>query len=112
MELAFTLRELEVDTVPVNFLNPIPGTPLGDRSLLKPMEALQIIAMLRFVLPDKQIKVAGGREVTLRDMQSWMFFAGASSTMVGNYLTTQGRRSEDDFQMLADLELDQPGEVK
>ena len=109
VELAFTLRELEVDTVPVNFLNPIPGTPLADRPLLKPMEALQIIAMLRFVLPDKQIKVAGGREVTLRDLQSWMFFAGASSTMVGNYLTTQGRRAEDDFQMLADLELDQPG---
>lgn len=112
VDLAFTLRELEVDTVPVNFLNPIAGTPLADRPLVKPMEALQIIAMLRFVLPDKQIKVAGGREVTLRDMQSWMFFAGASSTMVGNYLTTQGRRAEDDFQMLADLELDQPCEVR
>ena len=69
------------------------------------MTALQTIAMFRFVLPDRQIKIAGGRENCLRDLQSWMFFAGASSCMIGNYLTTKGRQVEDDFQMLADLEL-------
>ncbi len=105
VDLALALRELEVDCVPINFLNPIPGTPLEGTEPLRPMTALQIIAMFRFVLPDQQIKVAGGREKCLRDLQSWMFYAGASSCMVGNYLTTAGRNLADDFQMLGDLEL-------
>jgi biotin synthase len=106
VDLAFTLRELNVDTVPINFLNPIPGTPLENLAVLAPMTALQTIAMFRFVLPDKQIKIAGGREKCLRDLQSWMFYAGASATMIGNYLTTEGRSAADDFKMLADLELE------
>ena len=105
LDLALTLRELEVDSVPLNFLNPIAGTPLENQPPLAPLEALQTIAMFRFVLPDKQIKIAGGRENCLRDLQSWMFYAGASSTMIGNYLTTRGRRPEEDFQMFQDLEL-------
>ncbi len=105
IDLAFTLREVDVDTVPLNFLNHIPGTPLAKNPSLKPMEILKTIAFFRFILPDKEIKVAGGRETNLRDLQSWMFYAGASSTMIGNYLTTEGRPASEDRQMIEDLGL-------
>jgi biotin synthase len=105
VEFAFTLKELEVDSIPVNFLNPIPGTRLADADYLTPMECLRIIALFRFILPDKRISVCGGREKNLRDLQSLIFFAGASGTMVGNYLTTTGRTPENDMQMLKDLGL-------
>jgi len=106
IDLAFTLKNLDVDVVPLNFLHPISGTPLENSVPLSPMEALKIISVFRFVLPDKEIKIAGGRERNLRDLQSWMFYAGANSTMIGNYLTTTGRKVEDDFQMIKDLTLD------
>ncbi|BBO16371.1 biotin synthase BioB [Candidatus Brocadia pituitae] len=109
IDLAFTLKDLDVDVVPLNFLHPISGTPLKDSLPLKPMEALKIISVFRFVLPDKEIKIAGGRERNLRDLQSWMFYAGANSTMIGNYLTTTGRKVEDDFQMIRDLGLELAG---
>jgi len=105
VDLAFELKRLDVDIVPINFLIPIPGTPLESTAELSPLECLKIISIFRFVLPDKEIKVAGGREVHLRDLQSWIFFAGASALMVGNYLTTCGRPSEQDLQMVADLGL-------
>lgn len=103
VDLALELRELGVDSVPINFLNPTPGTPLGERPLLPPREALRIVALYRFVLPTGEIKVCGGREATLRDLQSWMFRAGASGTMLGDYLTTQGRSADEDMRMFADL---------
>lgn len=105
LELFFTLKELDVDTIPLNFLNPIPGTRLESSPQLLPMEILKIISLARFILPDKDIKVAGGREKNLRDMQSFIFFAGANSIMVGGYLTTQGRSYEEDLRMIADLGL-------
>lgn len=105
VDLAFTLKSLNVDVIPLNFLHPIPGTPLENNIPLTPMEALKIISVFRFILPDKEIKIAGGREKNLRDLQSWMFYAGANSTMIGNYLTTTGRKVEDDFQMIKDLGL-------
>jgi biotin synthase len=105
VELAFTLRELNVDSIPLNFLNPIEGTKLADADYLTPMECLRIIALYRFILPDKQISVCGGRERNLRDLQSWMFFAGANGTMIGNYLTTSGLAPEHDWQTLRDLRL-------
>jgi biotin synthase len=105
VELALTLRELPVESVPLNFLNPIPGTPFEHNPPLAPLEALQTVAMFRFVLPERQIKIAGGRESCLRDLQSWMFYAGADSCMVGNYLTTRGRDLAADMRMLADLDL-------
>jgi len=108
VSLAFELRELGVDSVPVNFLHAVKGTPLGEQPALRPLEALASVAMLRFVLPDRQIKVAGGRTSVLRDMQSWMFYAGASSAMVGDYLTTRGRALSEDFAMLSDLEVRGP----
>jgi biotin synthase len=102
VELAFTLKELDVDGIPINFLNPIAGTRMEDRSLLKPLEALKCIAIFRFVHPDKNILICGGREVTLRDYQSWGMLAGANGLMIGNYLTTQGRSIKTDIDMVKD----------
>jgi len=104
-ELALTLRELQVDSIPVNFLNPVPGTPLEGRTDLTPPDCLRIIAMMRLVNPAREIIVCGGREVNLRDLQALMFAAGATGTMVGNYLTTSGRPAEEDLRMLRDLGL-------
>ncbi len=109
VEMALTLRELDVDSVPLNFLNPIEGTPLAGSSLITPQECLVTIAVYRLLLPAKMITVCGGREKNLRDLQSWMFFAGASGTMIGNYLTTTGRNTADDWQMLKDLDLETEG---
>ena len=106
IDMALALRELGAEVVPINFLNAIPGTALyGRHPDLSPMQALQIVAVYRFLLPDRELKIAGGREKILRDLQSWMFFAGASSAMVGNYLTTFGRPAAQDHQMLRDLDL-------
>jgi biotin synthase len=105
VELAETLRELNVDTVPINFLNPVEGTRLADADFLTPMECLKIIAIYRFMLPEKNLTVCGGRERNLRELQSWIFLAGASGMMTGNYLTTPGRDPQQDRQMLTDLEL-------
>lgn len=106
VELAQTLRELDVDSIPLNFLNPIPGTRLEAADFITPLDCLTTIAIFRLILPAKKLSVCGGREKNLRDLQSWMFLAGASGTMIGNYLTTQGRLPEDDWQMLRDLELE------
>jgi biotin synthase len=103
IEMAETLRELDVDTVPINFLNPVEGTPLADAAFLTPMECLTIIAIYRFMLPAKDLTVCGGREKNLRELQSWIFLAGASGMMTGNYLTTPGRAPEQDRLMLDDL---------
>jgi biotin synthase len=102
VELALTLKELDVDGIPINFLNPIPGTPMGDRPLLRPLEALKCIAIFRFINPDKNILICGGREVTLGDYQSWALLAGANGIMIGNYLTTQGRNIKMDIDMVRD----------
>jgi biotin synthase len=106
VDLAFTIRDLDVDTVPMNFLHPIDGTPMEGREPMPPLEILRTIALYRFVLPMMEIKICGGRVVNLRDLQSMIFFAGASSLMVGNYLTTAGRDPELDWQMLKDLEME------
>jgi biotin synthase len=102
VELAFTLKELDVDGIPINFLNPIAGTRMENRPLLKPLEALKCIAIFRFINPDKNILICGGREVTLRDYQSWAMLAGANGLMIGNYLTTQGRNIKMDIDMVKD----------
>jgi biotin synthase len=109
IELAFTLRDLQVDSVPLNFLNPIPGTPLANNQQLTPMDCLRIVALFRYALPDRRISVCGGREKNLRDFQSWIFMAGASGTMIGNYLTTSGRDRAMDMQMFRDAEVEIDG---
>ncbi len=108
IELAMTLKELGVDSVPINFLNPRPGTPLEDANYLTPRECLLTIALYRFILPDRSIIVCGGREANLRDLQCLIFAAGANGMMIGNYLTTRGRPPEEDLKMLEDLGL-KPG---
>jgi len=106
VELAMAIRELGVDSVPLNFLRPMKGTPAGDLQPLSPREALRIVALFRLMLPDKTIKVCGGREFVLRDMQSWMYYAGANGAILGNYLTTAGRPPEEDLKMVEDLGLE------
>ena len=105
-ELALSLRELGADFVPMNILNPIPGTPFEKNPPLAPLEILKTIACFRFVLPRQDIMIAGGRAVNLRDLQCMIFMAGASAVMVGNYLTTLNQPVEKDLQMLRDLGLD------
>lgn len=105
IELAITLRELGVDSVPLNFLNPVVGTGLAGATQITPLECLKSIALFRLLLPERKITVCGGREYNLRDLQSWMFIAGASGTMIGNYLTTTGRNAALDRQMFTDLGL-------
>ncbi|NIA21954.1 MAG: biotin synthase BioB [Anaerolineaceae bacterium] len=103
VDLAIAIGELDADSVPVNFLKPIAGTPLENAPPLSPEECLAILAMMRFVLPTKCIKAAGGREENLRGMQPWMFFAGADGILIGDYLTTGGRPATEDLEMIAAL---------
>lgn len=103
VEMAMTLRELGVDSVPLNFLVPVPGTPLENRPPLPPLETLLTVALYRFLLPRATIKVCAGRDRNLGDLASWIFFAGANGMMVGNYLTTAGRSVELDLAMLRAL---------
>src|SRR5258708_12642300 len=99
-DLAFALREVGANVVPINILNPIPGTPFEKQPSLPPMEILKTIACFRFILPKKEIMIAGGRTVNLRDMQSMVFMPGASAFMVGNYLPTLNHPPQTDFQIL------------
>ena len=87
-DLAYTLKEIGANVVPINILNPIEGTPFAKNEPLPPLEILKTIACFRFILPRQEIMIAGGRTVNLRDLQSMIFMAGASALMVGNYLTT------------------------
>jgi biotin synthase len=106
IDMALQIRELNVDMAPLNFLHPIPGTPMGDQTPLTPREILRIIALYRFILPRTNLKIAGGRVLNLRDTQSWIFYAGCTSIITGDYLTTAGRAVEDDMRMLTDLGLE------
>jgi biotin synthase len=105
IEFARTLRELDVGSVPVNFLIPIKGTPFESMHNLTPLRCLRIIAFFRYALPDKEILICGGREQNLGDLHSLVFFAGASGIMTGNYLTREGRTLEKDLDMLRALGL-------
>lgn len=106
IDMAILIRELEVDMVPMNFLHPIAGTPMGNMPTMQPRQILRLIALYRFILPKVHIKAAGGRKLNLRDMQSWIFYAGATSIISGDYLTTAGRAVEEDLQMIKDLGLE------
>ncbi len=102
IDLAFALRELDVDSVPVNFLDPRPGTSLGDHRRVDPTYALAVLCMFRFVHPRADLRVAGGREVTLRSMQAMALYP-ANSIFTSGYLTTGGNRPDDDLTMIRDL---------
>ncbi|WP_432775424.1 biotin synthase BioB [Brevibacillus gelatini] len=102
VEMAFALRSLDADSIPVNFLNAIPGTPLQNQGRIPAKKALKVLALFRFVCPDKEIRVAGGREVNLRSLQPLSLYA-ANSLFVGDYLTTPGQEISADHQMIEDL---------
>jgi biotin synthase len=105
VELLLQLRDLDPTEVPVNFLNPRPGTPLGGRPVVAAWEAIRWIALFRLALPGVILRYAGGREVTLRDLQAMGMTSGVNALIVGNYLTTLGRSPTEDLRMLEDLRM-------
>ncbi len=106
LEFAFQLREIGTDCFTLNILNPRPGTPLGSVEPLPPLELVKTIAVFRFIIPDKILKLSGGREANLRDLQALAMLAGANGLIVGGYLTTGGQGAEKDLRMLLDVGLD------
>lgn len=111
IELAVTLRDLGVESVPLNFLSPQVGTPFASLTPMTPREILKHIAVFRYLLPRAEIRIAGGRQF-LRDLQSMIFMAGASGIMIGDYLTTKGRSVDQDIQMLKDLGVEARGDTQ
>jgi biotin synthase len=105
LELLEQLRALEPCEVPINFLNPRPGTPLADRPLVPAQEALRWIALFRLGLPDTILRYAGGREITLGDLQEAGMRGGVNALIIGNYLTTLGRSPGEDLAMLERLRM-------
>ena len=103
VEMAFELKRLNIDSIPLNLLNQIEGTPFENNKSLTALEILRAFAVFRFILPKALIRTAGGREVNLRDLQALALNGGMNGIMVGGYLTTGGRRPEDDKTMLKDL---------
>jgi biotin synthase len=101
LDLAFALRDLDVDSIPVNFLDPRPGTALAKHQRINPRYALRVLCMFRFLAPRADIRVAGGREVNLRSLQSLAFYP-ANSIFTAGYLTTDGNLPNQDFQMIRD----------
>lgn len=105
LELIEQIRSVEPAEVPINFLNPRPGTPLQIRRPVAPLEAIRWIALFRLGLPSVILRYAGGREITLRGLQAMGMTAGINALIVGNYLTTLGRAPQEDLDMLADLRM-------
>lgn len=101
IDMAFALKKLGVEAVPINFLVPIKGTALGDKGLLHPFDALKIISLYRYILPEREVRVCGGRLQVLGEFHSLVFAAGADGMITGNYLTTMGRIPEDDLKLVA-----------
>ncbi|MBX5466379.1 MAG: biotin synthase BioB [Firmicutes bacterium] len=110
VDVAFALRALEVESIPINFLHPVPGTPLADRPLTPPLRDLKAVIMMRFVNPTREIRLAGGRELQLRSLQALGLYV-ANSLFVADYLTTPGQDPGLDHQMVRDLgfEVEPPG---
>ncbi len=100
VQMALILKELKVDSVPLNILVPIAGTPLGKKTALSPEEAIRTIAIFRIILKDKIIKIAAGRESVLKDFQALGFMAGANGMLIGGYLTIRGRSVDDDLKLV------------
>ncbi len=105
VELAQAVAELSPQSVPLNFLTPIPGTPMAGRSPLRPLEALAAVAVFKLFNPQAVVRTCGGRQQTLGNLAPLMYLAGAGGTMIGNYLTTEGRQPAEDFNDIAALGL-------
>ena len=102
IDFALALRELDVDSIPINFLHPIPGTPLADAHHLTPQRCLKALCLFRFLNPSKEIRVAGGRELNLRSMQALALYP-ANSIFVNGYLTTPGQKASEAHRMIEDM---------
>jgi len=103
IDLALMLKELDVDSVPINILVPIKGTPLGSLNPLSSAEAIRTIALFRIILKDKIIKIAAGRESILKDFQGLAFMAGANGMLIGGYLTIRGRGLDEDSGLVREI---------
>ncbi len=101
IDLAMSLRELDVRSVPVNFLLPLEGTPFAERRLLDPRRCLKVLALYRFLLPSQEIRIAGGREAHLRSLQPLGLYP-ANSIFIGDYLTSRGQPASADYAMIRD----------
>jgi len=106
IDLAITLKKLDVDCIPINFLNAIPGTPLGDQVKLTPDEALKIVILYRYILPNKSVRVCGGRPAILGEREDEIYEAGANAVMTGDYLTAYGISPEHDIKKINELGFD------
>ncbi len=102
VRMCFSLRDLQVESIPVNFLNPIDGTPLAGKSDLNPRYCLKVLCLFRFANPKSELRIAGGREIHLRSLQPLGMYP-ANSLFIGDYLTTKGQAAEADYKMIEDL---------
>lgn len=105
VELAFSLKEFDAASIPLNILNPLKGTALENMQPLRPLDTLKTFAIFRFIMPDKILRPAGGREINLRDMQGAIMLSGANGLIIGNYLTFTGRDTAMDFTLVNDAGL-------
>ncbi|MDP2767627.1 MAG: hypothetical protein Q8O41_09300, partial [Candidatus Methanoperedens sp.] len=104
IQMALILKELKVDSVPLNILVPIAGTPLADNPVLSGEEVIRTIAIFRIILKDKIIKIAAGRESIFKDFQALGFMAGANGMLIGGYLTIKGRSVQEDQKLVSQVE--------
>jgi len=111
VDLAFSLRNLNVESLPVNFLMPIEGTPLQGKYTLTPTRCLNILCLFRFLNPKASLRISGGREVHLRSLQALGLYV-ANSIFIGDYLTAKGQTAEDDLAMIRDLGFEIEGDPK
>jgi len=103
IDLALLLKELDVDSVPINVLVPVKGTSLGEADSISAVDVVRTIAVFRIILKDKIIKIAAGRESMLKDFQSMVFMAGATGMLIGGYLTIKGRSVEEDQRLVEEV---------
>ena len=103
IDMALLLKELDVDSIPINVLIPIKGTPLQNLSPISASDAVRAIAIFRIILKEKTIKIAAGRESILKDFQAMIFMAGANGMLIGGYLTTKGREVEADLDLIEEI---------
>lgn len=104
IDMALTLKDLNVDSVPVNILVPVKGTAMENANFITPIDAVRTIAMFRIILGGRTIKVAAGRETVMKDYQAMCFAAGANGMLIGGYLTTRGRPVEEDKKFIGEIE--------
>lgn len=103
IDMAYTLKELDVDSVPINILIPIKGTPLEPAKPISSNDAIRAICVFRIILKNKTIKIAAGRETVLKDFQGLAFMAGANGMLIGGYLTLKGRDVEEDYKLIEEI---------